>query len=147
MIERDFAKTCRKCHQRAMALATIPYSVAIEHDGREYDVHIPALTVPRCTKCGEFSIDRTADQEIELAFRKLAHLLTAEDIRAGRKRLGLTQQEFAALLGVADATVSRWETGTQVQQRSLDGLIRGVLDVPEFRTYLCTLHGVKPTAA
>lgn len=35
----------------------------------------------------------------------------AHDIRSIRKRLGLTAQELATLLGVSITTVSRWETG------------------------------------
>jgi putative transcriptional regulator len=33
------------------------------------------------------------------------------DTKSLRKRLGMTQQEFAVALGCAVATVSRWETG------------------------------------
>ena len=37
--------------------------------------------------------------------------MAPEEIRQGRERLGLTQKQFANLLGVGEATVSRWETG------------------------------------
>jgi len=37
--------------------------------------------------------------------------LTAEGIRTLRTRLGLTQKQFAHLLGYAPGTVVRWETG------------------------------------
>jgi putative transcriptional regulator len=37
--------------------------------------------------------------------------LRATDIRLIRERLGKTQEQFAAYLGVTVATVSRWETG------------------------------------
>jgi len=36
---------------------------------------------------------------------------SAHDIRSIRKRLDLTAQELATLLGVSITTVSRWETG------------------------------------
>ena len=35
----------------------------------------------------------------------------AESVRALRERLGLTQQQLAAELGVRQQTVSEWETG------------------------------------
>lgn len=37
-----------------------------------------------------------------------------EIIKQHRKKLGLTQKEFADMLSVSDKTVSRWETGNQV---------------------------------
>lgn len=33
------------------------------------------------------------------------------DVRAVRRRLNLSQAAFAALIGVSQATVSRWESG------------------------------------
>ena len=35
---------------------------------------------------------------------------TAEEIKNVRKKLGLTQKEFAELLGSSKSTVERWET-------------------------------------
>jgi AcrR family transcriptional regulator len=37
----------------------------VEHDGRKYQVNIPALSVPRCSNCGELIIDPAADKQIE----------------------------------------------------------------------------------
>jgi putative zinc finger/helix-turn-helix YgiT family protein len=107
-----------------MQLATLPYAITIEHDGRAYRVEIPALTVPQCTNCQSISIDDEADQQISAAFRREARLLTPEEIRLGREKLGLTQKQFANLLGVGEATVSRWETGAQIQQRAMDRFLR-----------------------
>ena len=36
---------------------------------------------------------------------------SAAEVRALRKRLGLSQQQLADVLGVRQATVSEWETG------------------------------------
>jgi putative zinc finger/helix-turn-helix YgiT family protein len=83
-------------------------------------VEIPQLSVPQCAHCGAISIDDDADQQISAAFRRTARLLTPDEIRTGREKFGRTQKEFATLLGVGEATVSRWETGAQVQQRAMD---------------------------
>jgi putative zinc finger/helix-turn-helix YgiT family protein len=107
-----------------MRLATIPYVRTIEHDGRSYRVEIPALTVPQCANCQSISIDEEADQQISAAFRREARLLAPEEIRQGREKLGLTQKQFANLLGLGEATISRWETGAQIQQRALDRFLR-----------------------
>src|SRR6266436_8495343 len=124
MDERCFSKKCGKCHQRAVSLAPVPYSTQIDHDGRKYVVKLPALVLPKCANCGTIVLDDAANREISAAFRKLAGLLTPEQIRANRVVLGLTQQELADQLSVAVATLSRWETGAQIQQRSFDRFLR-----------------------
>ncbi|MBY0525832.1 MAG: type II toxin-antitoxin system MqsA family antitoxin [Gemmataceae bacterium] len=124
MTTRTYPKRCGKCGQKAMQLTTLPYATTIEHDGRTYQVEIPALTVPRCTHCKAISIDDEADRQISAAFRREARLLTPEEIRHGRDKLALTQKQFANLLGVGEATVSRWETGAQIQQRAMDRFLR-----------------------
>jgi putative zinc finger/helix-turn-helix YgiT family protein len=103
-----------------MELATLPYATTIEHDGRSYRIEIPDLTVPRCANCHSLSMDDEADQQISAAFRREARLLTPEEIRSGREQLAVTQKQLANLLGVGEATVSRWETGAQIQQRAMD---------------------------
>ena len=127
---RTYPKRCGKCGQKKMHLATVTYSTTIEHDGRAYRVEIPALTVPQCDNCKAISIDDEADQQISAAFRREARLLTPEEIRGGREGLGLTQKQFANLLGVGEATVSRWETGAQIQQRAMDRFLRVCLASP-----------------
>jgi putative zinc finger/helix-turn-helix YgiT family protein len=136
MTERVFAKKCGKCRQRAVALATVPYTVQIDHDGRKYTVTIPDLVVPQCANCGTIVLDEEANRQISAAFRREAGLLSPEEIRQHRVNLGLTQQALADLLGVAVSTLSRWETGAQIQQRSLDRFLRAFFVLPELRHVL-----------
>src|SRR2546425_526067 len=49
-------------------------------------------------------------------------IMTGEEIRKLRRALGLTQQEFAAKLGVSFAAVNRWEKGRNAPQP--DRLVR-----------------------
>jgi putative zinc finger/helix-turn-helix YgiT family protein len=107
-----------------MQLATVPYVTNIEHDGRAYRIQVPVLSVPQCTNCKAISIDDEADRQISAAFRREARLLTPEEIRQGREKLGMTQKQLANLLGVGEATISRWETGAQIQQRAMDRFLR-----------------------
>ena len=130
MMTRTYPKRCGKCGQKRMHLATVPYMTTIEHDGRTYRVEIPALTVPQCANCQVISLDDGADQEISAAFRREAGLLAPEEVRQGREKLGLTQKQFANLLGVGEATVSRWETGAQIQQRAMDRFLRVCFNSP-----------------
>ncbi len=128
-----------------MALATVPYDIQIDHDGRKYPIHIAALSLPRCTECGQIAVDDVANEVIESEFRKQARLLSPEEIREGRKSLGMTQEMLAEYLGIAAATLSRWETGVQCQQRFHDGVLRAFFKLEPLRCFLGTLHGV-PTA-
>lgn len=133
MPKRAFSPKCSKCRKRTMALSAIPYSITINHDGREYAVEIPSLVVPKCTACGNFVLDDEANEQIDRAFRHKARLLTPEQIREGRERLGLTQQALADRLGIAVSTLSRWETGGQIQQRSLNRAMKAYIRSAEIR--------------
>jgi transcriptional regulator with XRE-family HTH domain len=57
-------------------------------------------------------------------------------ITEGRKRLKLTQAELANYLKVAEESINRWEKGRQIQQRSLDLLLRAFFNLPEFQRFL-----------
>ena len=114
------------------------YTTEIVHDGRPYQVTVPALRTPRCQNpdCRAILLDTDANRRITQAFRRAANLLEPEEIRRRREELGLTQAALAERLEVGTATVSRWETGAQIQQRSLDKLLRLYFDLPEVRRAL-----------
>jgi putative zinc finger/helix-turn-helix YgiT family protein len=70
-----------------------------------------------------------ARHNLAVIYREQGRLAEA-DIRQGREKLGLTQRESADLLGVGEATISRWETGGQIQQRAMDRFLRVCLASP-----------------
>src|SRR5262245_41732872 len=80
-----------------------------------------------CPTCGVewFGLDNTAEygRRVADAYRRAHRLLTSNDIREARERLGMSQEAFARLLDVGVASVKRWEWGL-VQDRSHDKLIR-----------------------
>lgn len=49
--------------------------------------------------------------------------MTAAEFRAARKRLGITQVKFAEALGIAQAQVSRIETGQREPSRTVEKLV------------------------
>jgi transcriptional regulator with XRE-family HTH domain len=59
-------------------------------------------------------------------------LMTGEDIKAMRKRLGLTQKQLTALLECGEKSLSRWENGhgypTGIVNKMLRLLDEGVLE-------------------
>ncbi|HZU34930.1 MAG TPA: type II TA system antitoxin MqsA family protein [Gemmataceae bacterium] len=136
MQTKPFPWKCAGCRERAVWPATVDYATTLEHDGRAYGVRLPGLQVPRCRHCGKLVMVDSANRAVSAALRQAAGLLTPVQIRANREALGLTQKQLASHLGVADATLSRWETGAQIQQRSLDRLLRLYFGTPEVRTAL-----------
>lgn len=133
---RPFPWKCGRCRQREIYPTEREYTTEIVHDGCTYCVTLPSLRRFRCRNCGEVDLDDEANEQITQAFRRQAGLLTPEDLRQNRKKLGLTQEELAERLSVAEATLSRWENGWQIQQRSLDKLMRLFFELPEARQFL-----------
>lgn len=50
--------------------------------------------------------------------------LTAQQVKALREQLGLTQAEFAREVGTTSLSVSRWERGIYKPSRVADRLLR-----------------------
>lgn len=80
-----------------------------------------------CNQCGAISIppDRLKEHGrlVNEAYRRLAGILSVEEIKAARHRLRMSQRQFAEYLGVGEASVKRWETGVLPDKSSSD-LIR-----------------------
>jgi putative zinc finger/helix-turn-helix YgiT family protein len=137
MSMKPFPWKCGECGQRAVHPATLDtYSAELDHDGRMHRVTVRQFPVARCERCGAIVLDDAANRRLSEALRAAAGLSQPHEIRAGRQRLGLTQKELADYIQIAEATLSRWETGAQIQQRSMDRLLRGFFFVPEFRRFL-----------
>jgi putative zinc finger/helix-turn-helix YgiT family protein len=133
---RPFPWKCRKCGKDEVRPAIVDYPVEIEHDGRLYTFTVNGLKSPQCQSCQEIYPDSEANEQISSAFRLKAKLLTPRQIRANRETLGLTQKQLSAYLNIAEATLSRWENGGQIQQRSLDKLLRIFFHFPGVRLAL-----------
>jgi len=104
------------------------------------EVSVPDVPHLKCPACPEVVLRlgdaRQLDREAIVRYRRKRGLLTAEEIRALRQRLGLTQGRLARLLGLGVNTVSRWEAGRNAQSVALDVLLRLVRDVPGSLRYL-----------
>jgi HTH-type transcriptional regulator/antitoxin MqsA len=101
---------------------------------------VPGVRHLECPSCGEVLLgpeeSRTAHEKGVEAYRQAHGLLGAEEIRSLRQRLGFTQSQFAALLRLGLNTLSRWESGRNVQNVAMDMLLRVVRDVPGSLDYL-----------
>jgi putative zinc finger/helix-turn-helix YgiT family protein len=103
-------------------------------------VVVPASPHLHCSKCGEqvlgFSEAARLQTRAYTIYRARLGLLSAAEIHNLRLRLHLTQEALAGLLRLGANTISRWETGRNVQTAAMDVLLRLVRDVPASLVYL-----------
>ncbi len=136
---------CGTCRERAVVPVRVPrYEVTLEHDGRKYPIVILNLDAYGCEKCGALMLPDEADERLSNELRNAAGLLTPAEIRGHRESLGLFQKQLADHLQISDSTLSRWETGVQIQQRSLDRMLRAYFLLPEFRRFCVTMSSMIP---
>ena len=127
---------CPSCREKKVWPVTVDYQTEMEHDGRAYSLRVGGLEILRCVQCGHQQLPDESYARLNDELRRLAGLLTPAQIAEKRRGLGLSQKEFSRLLGVAPETVSRWESGGQIQQRVMNDFIRAFFDLPELREYL-----------
>lgn len=104
------------------------------------EIAVPSATHLRCLVCGEILLryqDSKRLGEDAIAIYRMQHgLLSADEIRAIRERFELTQVDLARLLRLGANTVSRWESGRNVQTAAMDMLLRMIRDLPGSIAYL-----------
>ena len=133
---KPFPWRCLECGKKEVWPAVVSHTSEIRHDGRLYTVKVPKLRVPRCKACGELIFENEADEQIASALREQLGLLSPEEIRGNRDKLGLSQRELAEHLGVAMETISRWENGVLIPSRAMDRYLRLYFTVPAVRSAL-----------
>jgi putative zinc finger/helix-turn-helix YgiT family protein len=128
---------CATCRNLAVEPISLPtYVTELDHDGRKYTVVVENLDVLQCKHCGAIVLDDDASDRLSDSLRDAVGLLSPEQIRRGREDLGLTQKQLANLLRISESTLSRWETGGQIQQRCMDAFLRVFFQSVEARRIL-----------
>ncbi len=104
------------------------------------EISVPSAQFLRCPKDGEivlrFLDSKRLHEDAIAIYRKRHGLLSADEIRVIRERFGLTQSNLARLLRLGANTVSRWESGRNVQTAAMDILLRLIRDLPGSIDYL-----------
>jgi|ERR1017187_2427129 putative zinc finger/helix-turn-helix YgiT family protein len=88
-------------------------------------VNVPCL-IPTyvCSECGcEWTGPEAEDIRHDAVCRHLRRLTPYEVFRI-RGQSHLSQAEFSRITGFGEASLSRWETGTQIQNAACDRLLR-----------------------
>jgi putative zinc finger/helix-turn-helix YgiT family protein len=134
--DRPFPWRCVECGLDSIIPVATDYTTTVKHDGRPYTIHIPNLAIPTCPQCGKQLFTAQVDDQITAKLRADIDLLTPDEIKAQRQRLGLNQEELADQLGTAKGTISRWETGALIQSRAMDNLLRLYFDSEDARERL-----------
>ena len=134
--EKAFPWQCPKCLKRTVVPDRTDFSIEVRYEGRLHTIPLKGLAVAVCSSCNERVFTSEADEAIRTAMREQLHLLTPEQIQAAIRKLGLKQKELAARLGVADETVSRWISGSMLQTRAMDNLLRAYFALPQVRAAL-----------
>jgi putative zinc finger/helix-turn-helix YgiT family protein len=138
---------CPNCGHTPLRDATItdrfPYETGEEEP---VWVEVPDVPVQVCDQCGEQYLGPGAARAQHLAVCRALGLLTPDQIKAIRERLGPTQAEFARLTGIGEATISRWERGRMLPNRAMDRYLRLLNARPEeARTLLRELSATAPS--
>lgn len=77
----------------------------------------------RDPKDGEIYLDGAVLEALDRIKARRMGILLPSEIRELRTRLGMTQKEMGDLLGVAEKSYSRWETGRERLSHSLNKLV------------------------
>lgn len=130
--------TCPECGQGSLTLHHLDEAFDFDLGEETIRVHARNVPVERCDRCGAELSGPAAAKVRHEAVCQAAGFFTPEEIKALRKRLNLSQQDFARLAGVGVATVSRWERGRLIQNRGNDNLLFLLAESAEARRLLQT---------
>jgi HTH-type transcriptional regulator/antitoxin MqsA len=118
------------------------FEIRIEPDKslRNGQVYTVDVEYSVCRQCGDIVVFpeqiKRNDCLVRDAWRKIDGLLTAQEIVALRKKLGLTQQEAAKIFGGGVNAFSKYERSEVIQSVAMDKLMRVALARPEVFVWL-----------
>ena len=113
---------CLKCGEAELIQGNV--TLQGERQGELFDVSLRGW---KCPSCNYQTVDSKQSagftKLVSDAYRRAHRLLTGREIKALRRRMKMTQKQFAEHVGVGVASLKRWELG-QVQERAMDQLMR-----------------------
>lgn len=122
--------TCPVCEEGQ--LHESHYEGDFKHNGKT--VHVTDLECYRCDTC---DADPVFEDQIRHNHRKIADekrridgLLTGDEIKAIRERLGISQTEAADMFGGGANAFSKYERGDVLQSKAMDKLLRVAAHYP-----------------
>jgi HTH-type transcriptional regulator/antitoxin MqsA len=126
------------------ALKPATYSNTFKHNER--DLVVEGLEGYDCASCNSEPIFpeqiRRNERKIREAKRLADGLLSGNQIREARERLGLSQQEAATIFGGGTNGFSKYERGETAQSVAMDRLLRLVIADPSKLDELRAMAGI-----
>lgn len=135
-----------KCTECGHELIKTDLPFREEINGEKYIVR--GIERFECPICGEYELSlEMADKLNERLweqYRKAHAILSPQEIKSIRKRLGVSQQQLEKMLKVSHPTVSRWETGMFAPSAQTSREIEALRDCFNFANYLMSKAEVHP---
>ncbi|MCY3803050.1 MAG: type II toxin-antitoxin system MqsA family antitoxin [Gammaproteobacteria bacterium] len=108
---------------------------------------IDSFEYSRCCGCGFELISpaqvRRNELRVKDQFRRIDGLLTGKEIKAIRKKYGLTQENAAHIFGGGPSAFSKYERGEVIQSKSMDTLLRLANEYKEVYDLILEKHRSK----
>jgi putative zinc finger/helix-turn-helix YgiT family protein len=117
-------RRCPTCGQGTLVARVIRDEFEYGPEDDRITIVAEGVPVLECSACGETLYGPEAARVRHQAICRTLGLLTPEQIKGVREKLGKKQAEFAELTGIGVATLSRWEQGRLIQTRALDRYLR-----------------------
>lgn len=134
---------CPECGQGHLLSFTRSEEFDFDLGNETVKVRAENVPVKKCDTCGEVMSGPAAAKVRDEALCRAAGLLTPSEIKAIRDKFGWSQQYLADLTDFGLATISRWERGRLLQNRSNNKVLQALRDCPPFREYLERLLAAK----
>ncbi len=130
MADQDNVK-CPMCGSGFLEDEIADHETYFREGAHNIKLVIKDLAIKRCSNCKEEFMPKEALERVQTEKHNRRGLLTMEQLKEIRKKLGYTQVEMAELLGVGKKTYLRWEKGLYLQNTSMDRYIRLIAENPE----------------
>lgn len=115
----------RLCTECGSAIATSWHMHTFRYGTGESATDLTArVPVRRCDGCDFDYLDYVGERILHEAVCHHLGVLTPAEIRAIRERHGLSRAAFAKITGIGEASLSRWESGINVQNPANDRYLR-----------------------
>jgi len=131
------ATKCPECGKGQLLPFTRTEEFEFDLGGGEM-VKVRAENVPiqKCDNCGTVLTGPDAARVQHEAICRAAGLMTPSEIKELREKFAWTQQHLAELTDFGVATLSRWERGRLLPNRSNSKILQAIRECPPFREYL-----------
>jgi putative zinc finger/helix-turn-helix YgiT family protein len=100
----------------------------LQHGRGDSGIEVPCV-VPTfvCSNCGCEWTGHEAEELRHHAVCRSLRRLTPKEVLAVRQAYGLSQLDFSRITGIGEASLSPWDTGSQIQNAACDRLLRLLL--------------------